>query len=107
MLRVQSLLKDAHGNLGAENALVRSIITTVNGRIYTVGYDRQLRMWDTDATRTIASVLSTRKRARARGSRTRRSAACATASWAMNDPERECHDAPSPRWPSTLTTTGS
>ena len=53
IIRLQSLLKDAHAGMGPENALVRGIISTVSGKLFSVGYDRQLRMWDTDSTRTI------------------------------------------------------
>ena len=53
VIRQQSLLKDAHAALGPENALVRGIISTVTGKIFSVGYDRRLCMWDTDSNRSI------------------------------------------------------
>ena len=53
VIKLQSILKDAHGGLGPENALVRGIITTVSGKLFSVGYDRRLCMWDTDSTRAL------------------------------------------------------
>ena len=53
VIRFQSLLKDAHAAMGPENALVRGIMTTNAGKIFSVGYDRRLCTWDTDSTRMI------------------------------------------------------
>ena len=53
IIKLQSILKDAHGGLGPENALVRGILSTVSGKLFSVGYDRQLCMWDTDSTRSL------------------------------------------------------
>ena len=52
VIRFQSLLKDAHAAMGPENALVRGIMTTNAGKIFSVGYDRRL-CGDTDSTRMI------------------------------------------------------
>jgi WD40 repeat protein len=51
VLRLQSLLRDAHGVGGTEDAFVRGIICTASGKLYSVGYDRRLCMWDTESTK--------------------------------------------------------
>jgi len=61
IIRLQSLLKDAHAALGPENALVRGIISTVTGKIFSVGYDRRLCMWDTDSTRAVGGKKKAKK----------------------------------------------
>ena len=54
VIKLQSLLKDAHSARGPEDALVRGIICTDSGKLYSVGYDRMLVTWDTDSTKLIA-----------------------------------------------------
>jgi len=54
VIKLQALLRDAHGARGPEDALVRGIISTDSGKLYSVGYDRMLCMWDTDSTRKIS-----------------------------------------------------
>ena len=46
-LKGHALLRDAPSGQGAEEP-VRGIVATDSGKIYSVGYDRQLRIWDTD-----------------------------------------------------------
>jgi len=54
VIKLQALLRDAHAARGSEDALVRGIITTESGKLYSVGHDRMLCMWDTDGSRKIS-----------------------------------------------------
>ena len=49
IIKLQSLLKDAHTARGPEDALVRGIICTDSGKLFSVGYDRTLKQWQNSA----------------------------------------------------------
>ena len=61
VIKLQSLLKDAHTARGPEDALVCGVICTDSGKLFSVGYDRQLCMWDTDSTRAFAQKKKSKK----------------------------------------------
>ena len=67
VIKLQSILKDAHGAMGAENALVRGILSTVSGKLFSVGYDRQLCTWDTDSTRSLKDPAAEAKKGKKLG----------------------------------------
>ena len=54
VIKLQTLLRDAHGARSVEDALVRGILCIDSGKLYSVGYDRMLCMWDTDGSRKIS-----------------------------------------------------
>ena len=47
LIKLHSLLRDAHSVRGMEEP-VRAIISTESGKLFSVGYDRSLCIWDTD-----------------------------------------------------------
>ena len=47
LIKLHSLLRDAHSSRGMEEP-VRAIISTESGKLFSVGYDRSLCIWDTD-----------------------------------------------------------
>jgi len=47
LIKYHSVLRDAHSSRGMEEP-VRAIISTEGGKLFSVGYDRSLCIWDTD-----------------------------------------------------------
>ena len=47
LIKLQALLRDAHSSRGIEEP-VRAILSTDSGKLFSVGYDRSLCVWDTD-----------------------------------------------------------
>jgi len=47
LIKLHSLLRDAHSARGMEEP-VRAILSTDSGKLFSVGYDRSLCIWDTD-----------------------------------------------------------
>ena len=47
IIKFLNVLKDAHSARGTEEP-VRGIVATPSGKLFSVGYDRSLCIWDTD-----------------------------------------------------------